>query len=316
MSRLARIIRHSSHRLQFLHATGIARSARGWRGPSGWLDRQADLLPTPYFHVVFVPAEVAAMAFQNKAVIYAILFQAAAETLRTIAADPRHLGAEIGFIAMLHTWGQTLTHHPHLHCVVPGGGLSPDGARWIACRPNFIPAHPRASRASYRRLFLRAPVKQRSTPGRLRFFGDMARLAEARAFAAQTKRLRKISWVVYAKPPFGSPDQVLAYLGRYTHRVAIANSRLVAIDETRVRFRWRDYRQANQSKLMTARRTRVHPPLPAPRPARRIPPHPSLRLPGQRAPPEQARPDPAAARPTRTAANPPQRRIIASACAN
>ena len=189
------------------------------------------------------------MAFQNKAVIYAILFQVAAETLRTIAADPRHLGAEIGFIAMLHTWGQTLTHHPHLHCVVPGGGLSPDGARWIACRPNFfLPIH--VLSRFYRRLFLER-LQAAFDAGRLRFFGDMARLAEARAFAAQTKRLRKISWVVYAKPPFGSPDQVLAYLGRYTHRVAIANSRLVAIDETRVRFRWRDYRQANQSKLMT-----------------------------------------------------------------
>ena len=169
-----------------------------------WLaDRQADLLPAPYFHVVFtVPAEVAAMAFQNKAVIYAILFQAAAETLRTIAADPRHLGAEIGFIAMLHTWGQTLTHHPHLHCVVPGGGLSPDGARWIACRPNFfLPIH--VLSRFYRRLFLER-LQAAFDAGRLRFFGDMARLAEARAFAAQTKRLRKISWVVYAKPPFGS----------------------------------------------------------------------------------------------------------------
>ena len=143
------------------------------------------------------------MAFQNKAVIYAILFQAAAETLRTIAADPRHLGAEIGFIAMLHTWGQTLTHHPHLHCVVPGGGLSPDGARWIACRPNFfLPIH--VLSRFYRRLFLER-LQAAFDAGRLRFFGDMARLAEARAFAAQTKRLRKISWVVYAKPPFGSP---------------------------------------------------------------------------------------------------------------
>ena len=274
-----------------------------------WLaDRQADLLPAPYFHVVFtVPAEVAAMAFQNKAVIYAILFQAAAETLRTIAADPRHLGAAIGFIAMLHTWGQTLTHHPHLHCVVPGGGLSPDGARWIACRPNFfLPIH--VLSRFYRRLFLER-LQAAFDAGRLRFFGDMARLAEARAFAAQTKRLRKISWVVYAKPPFGSPDQVLAYLGRYTHRVAIANSRLVA--------HRRDPGPVPLARLSTgepkqaddARRTRVHPPLPAPRPARRIPPHPSLRLPGQRAPPEQARPDPAAARPTRTAANPPQRRL-------
>jgi len=216
-----------------------------------WLaDRQADLLPVPYFHVVFtVPAEAAAIAFQNKAVVYAILFQAVAETLRTIAADPRHLGAEIGFIAILHTWGQTLTHHPHVHCVVPGGGLSPDGTRWIACRPSFfLPVH--VLSRLYRRLVIEH-LQAAFDAGRLRFFGDLARLAEARAFAVQIKRLRQINWVVYAKPPFGSPDQVLAYLGRYTHRVAIANSRLVAMDETRVRFRWRDYRQENMNKLMT-----------------------------------------------------------------
>jgi hypothetical protein len=216
-----------------------------------WLaDRQADLLPVPYFHVVFtVPAEVAAMAFQNKPLVYAILFQAAAETLRTIAADPRHLGAEIGFIAILHTWGQTLTHHPHVHCLVPGGGLSPDGARWIACRPTFfLPIH--VLSRLYRRLFLER-LQAAFDAGRLRFFGDMTKLAERQTFAAQIKRLRQIGWVVYAKPPFGSPDQVLAYLGRYTHRVAIANSRLVAMDETRVRLRWHDYRQENKSKLMT-----------------------------------------------------------------
>ena len=216
-----------------------------------WLaDRQADLLPVPYFHVVFtVPAEVAVMAFQNKSVVYAILFQAAADTLRTITADPRHLGAEIGFIAMLHTWGQTLTHHPHLHCVVPGGGLSPDGARWIACRPNFfLPIH--VLSRLYRRRFLEQ-LQAAFDAGRLRFFSDMAKLAERQTFAAWIKRLRQIGWVVYAKPPFGSPDQVLAYLGRYTHRVAIANSRLVAMDETQVRLRWRDYRQDNKSKLMT-----------------------------------------------------------------
>ena len=229
-----------------------------------WLaDRQADLLPAPYFHVVFtVPAEVAAMAFQNKAVVYAILFQAAAETLRTIAADPRHLGAEIGFIAILHTWGQTLTHHPHLHCVVPGGGLSPAGGvedvsptgieeteRWIACRPTFfLPIH--VLSRLYRRLFLER-LQAAFDAGRLRFFGDMAKLAERQTFAAWIKRLRQIGWVVYAKPPFGSPDQVLAYLGLYTHRVAIANSRLVAMDENRVRFQWRDYRQNNKAKVMT-----------------------------------------------------------------
>jgi hypothetical protein len=215
-----------------------------------WLaDRQADLLEVPYFHVVFtVPAQVAAMAFQNKAVVYAILFQAAAETLRTIAADPRHLGAEIGFIAILHTWGQTLTHHPHLHCVVPGGGLSPDGTRWIACRPSFfLPVHVLSQ--LYRRLFLEQ-LEAAFDAGRLRFFGERAGLAEARALATQLRALRKVNWVVYAKPPFGSPEQVLAYLGRYTHRVAIANSRLVAMDKTQVRLRWRDYRQHNKAKVM------------------------------------------------------------------
>jgi hypothetical protein len=208
-----------------------------------------DLLEVPYFHVVFtVPAEMAAMAFQNKAVVYAMVFRAAAETLRTIAADPQHLGAEIGFIAILHTWGQTLTHHPHLHCVVPGGGLASDGARWIACRPNFVlPIH--VLSRLYRRLFLEQ-LQAAFDAGRLRFFGELASLAEGLAFAGQIKRLGKINWVVYAKPPFGSPEQVLAYLSRYPHRVAIANSRLVAMDGTRVRFRWRDYRQHNKAKVM------------------------------------------------------------------
>ena len=229
-----------------------------------WLaDRQADLLPVPYFHVVFtVPAEVAAMAFQNKAVVYAMLFRAADETLHSIAADPRHLGAEIGFIAILHTWGQTLTHHPHLHCVVPGGGLSfargeegasPTGAEksdsWIACRPNFfLPIH--VLSPLYRRRFLEQ-LQAAFDAGRLRFFGNLTALAQPPAFARHLKRLRKINWVVHAKPPFGSPEQVLAYLSRYTHRVAIANSRLVAMDATRVRFRWRDYRQHNKAKVLT-----------------------------------------------------------------
>jgi hypothetical protein len=204
--------------------------------------------------VVFtVPAEVAAIAFQNKAAVYAMLFRAAAETLRTIAADPRHLGAEIGFIAILHTWGQTLTHHPHLHCVVPGGGLAPihsgEGReRWIACRPRFfLPVH--VLSRLYRRLFLEH-LQAAFDTGQLRFFGELAGLAEARAFVARLKALRKMNWVVYAKPPFGSPEQVLAYLGRYTHRVAIANSRLVAMDKTQVRLRWRDYRQHNKAKVM------------------------------------------------------------------
>ncbi|NCF83630.1 MAG: IS91 family transposase [Proteobacteria bacterium] len=221
-----------------------------------WLaDRQADLLEVPYFHVVFtLPAEVAAVAFQNKAVVYAMLFRAAAETLRTIAADPRHLGAEIGFIAILHTWGQTLTHHPHLHCVVPGGGLAPihsddERWRWIACRPRFfLPVH--VLSRLYRRLFLEQ-LQAAFDAGRLTFFGELAGLAEAPAFATRLKALRKVNWFVYAKPPFGSPEQVLAYLGRYTHRVAIANSRLVAIDGTRVRLQWRDYRQHNKAKVMT-----------------------------------------------------------------
>ncbi len=220
-----------------------------------WLaERQADLLSVPYFHVVFtLPAEVAAIAFQNKALVYAMLFRAAAETLKTIAADPQHLGAEIGFIAILHTWGQTLSHHPHLHCVVPGGGLAPihsdeDRVRWIACRPTFfLPIHVLSQ--LYRRRFLEQ-LQAAFDAGRLRFFGDLAALAQPPAFARHLKRLRKINWVVYAKPPFGSPEQVLAYLSRYTHRVAIANNRLVAMDGTRVRFRWRDYRQHNKAKVM------------------------------------------------------------------
>ena len=215
-----------------------------------WLaDRQAGLLPTPYFHVVFtLPAPAAAIAFQNKAAVYAILFEAAAETLKTIAANPRHLGAEIGFIAILHSWGQALTHHPHIHCVVPGGGLAPDRRRWIASRPQFfLPVH--VLSRLYRRLFL-ARLAAAFDAGALRFFGDLADLAEPRAFARQIEALRKTGWIVYAKPPFGSPEQVLAYLGRYTHRVAIANSRLVGLDDTSVRFRWRDYRQQGKVRVM------------------------------------------------------------------
>lgn len=215
-----------------------------------WLaDRQADLLDVPYFHVVFtLPAELAAIAFQNKAEIYAMLFRVVAETLKTIAGDPRHLGAEIGFIAILHTWGQTLTHHPHVHCVVPGGGLAPDGERWIACRPSFfLPVH--VLSRLYRRLFLEQ-LRVAFEAGRLRFHGDLAGLARRPAFDDQLDRLAKINWVVHAKPPFGSPQQVLAYLGRYTHRVAIANSRIVAMPGTRVLLRWRDYRQNNKVKIM------------------------------------------------------------------
>jgi hypothetical protein len=215
-----------------------------------WLaDRQADLLPVPYFHVVFtLPAEVAAIAFQNKAVVYAILFDVVAATLKTIAADPRHLGGEIGFIAILHTWGQTLTHHPHIHCLVPGGALCSDG-RWIECRPHFfLPIHLLSS--LFRRLFLER-LKAAYTTGRLRFSGTLDGLGDADAFAAAIRQLRRKNWVIYAKPPFGSPEHVLAYLGQYTHRVAIANSRLLSADDTTVTFRWRNYRHGNAPGLIT-----------------------------------------------------------------
>jgi hypothetical protein len=214
-----------------------------------WLaDRQAELLPIPYFHVVFtLPAEVAAIAFQNKAAVYTILFRAVAQTLRTIAADPRHLGAEIGFIAVLHTWGQNLHHHPHIHCLVPGGGLSPDGTRWIACRPGFFLPVPVLS-CLFRRLFLDHLA---AAFANLSFFGEIAALGDATTFAARLADLRQREWVVYAKRPFAGPEQVLAYLGRYTHRVAIANSRLVALTHGKVSFRWRDYRHHDKSKVMT-----------------------------------------------------------------
>ena len=218
---------------------------------AAWLAaRQADLLPVPYFHVVFtLPAPVAAMAFQNKEIIYTILFKTAAETLRRIAADPKHLGAEIGLLAVLHTWGQNLHHHPHVHCVVPGGGPSLDGARWVGCRPGFFLPIRVLSRL-FRRLFLDA-LRGAFEAGELNFFGDLAGLAEPDAFAEKCRALREIEWVVYAKPPFGGPAQVLAYLSRYTHRVAIANSRIAEITEQSVTFRWKDYRHHGKTKLMT-----------------------------------------------------------------
>jgi hypothetical protein len=215
-----------------------------------WLaDRQADLLPVPYFHVVFtVPTEAAEIAFHNKAVIYAILFDAVATTLKTIAADPRHLGGEIGFLAILHTWGQALTHHPHIHCLVPGGAIV-DGERWLACRPRFfLPIH--VLSRLFRRLFLER-LQAAHLTGKLRFSATLAGLDDADAFATMVRQLRRRNWVVFAKPPFGSPEHVLAYLGRYTHRVAIANSRLVSADDTAVSFRWRDYRHGNASKVMS-----------------------------------------------------------------
>lgn len=216
-----------------------------------WLaERQAELLPVPYFHVVFtVPAPVAEIAFQNKATVYAILVRTAAETLVTIAADPKHLGAEIGVTAVLHSWGQTLHHHPHVHGIVPGGGLSPDGTRWIACRPGFfLPV--RVLSRLFRRLFLEQ-LQAAFNAGDLGFFGTLADLADARTFARHLAGLRRIDWVVYAKRPFGGPEQVLAYLGQYTHRVAISNGRLLALTDGQVSFRWRDYRHHNKAKVMT-----------------------------------------------------------------
>jgi Putative transposase/Transposase zinc-binding domain len=217
---------------------------------AAWLaERQAELLPVPYFHVVFtLPAPAAEIAFQNKAAVYAILFRAAAETLSTIAADPKHLGAEIGFIGVLHTWGQNLQHHPHVHCLVPGGGVSPDGRRWIACRPGFfLPV--RVLSRLFRRLFLEN-LKAAFESGRLAFFGALAEFAAAPVFARRLSELRRKEWVVYAKRPFAGPAAALAYLGRYTHRVAISNSRLIDMTGDRVRFRWRDYRHHNKSKVM------------------------------------------------------------------
>jgi hypothetical protein len=211
---------------------------------AAWIeDRTADLLDTEYFHVVFtVPQAIAEIAAQNKAVVYGILFRATAETLRTIAADPTHLGAQVGFFAVLHTWGQTLMHHPHLHCVVPGGGLSPDGTQWIACRPGFfLPV--RVLSRLFRRLFLDA-LQDAFEAGRLHFSGSLQALSERAVFADQLEPARKAEWVVYAKRPFAGPQQVLDYVGRYTHRVAIANQRLLDLDDRHVRFRYKDYRAA------------------------------------------------------------------------
>jgi hypothetical protein len=216
-----------------------------------WLeDRRSELLAVPYFHVVFtMPQKVAAIAFHNKGPVYDILFHAAAETLRTIATDPEHLGAELGFFAVLHTWGQTLLHHPHLHCVVTGGGLAPDGSRWIACRPNFfLPV--RVLARLFRRLFL-AALERAFDAKKLTFYGCLEPLRDPRAFQRYLAPARKAEWCVYAKPPFAGPKQVLAYVARYTHRVAISNNRLVAIGQGKVGFRWKDYRDACRQKTMT-----------------------------------------------------------------
>ena len=216
-----------------------------------WLaERESELLPVPYFHVVYtLPAEIAAIAYQNKAVVYDLLFKASAETTLTIAADPRHLGARIGFMSVLHSWGSALTHHPHVHMIVPGGGLSPDGSSWIACRPRYFLTVEVLS-ALFRRLFLQMLVAAHHAGG-LQFFGDHAQLADRAAFKAYLAPLRKIDWVVYAKEPFAGPRQVLRYLSRYTHRIAISNRRLVSANENGVAFRYKDYRIEGPARTKT-----------------------------------------------------------------
>jgi hypothetical protein len=218
-----------------------------------WLaEREADLLPVGYFHVVFtLPAEIAAIAFTNKALLYDLLFRAASQTLLTIAADPRHLGARIGITAVLHTWGSAMTHHPHVHMIVPGGGVALDGTHWIASRPAFL-LPVRVLGKLFRRLFLTRLIALHEA-GRLAFFGSLAHLADRRAFQRYIAPVRKKRFVVYAKPPFAGPQAVLAYLSRYTHRVAIANRRLIAFDESGVTFRYKDYRRdgPERQRVMT-----------------------------------------------------------------
>ena len=222
-------------------------AARDWMAA-----READLLPVAYFHLVFtLPAPIADIAYQNKAIVYDLLFRASAETVTTIATDPRHLGARVGFTSVLHTWGSAMTHHPHVHMIVPGGGLSLGGERWVSCRPGFfLPV--RVLSRLFRRLFL-AMLLAAHKAGRLQFFGEHAQLAGPQVFAAWLSPLRRTEWVVYAKRPFGGPLAVLAYLSRYTHRVAIANSRLIAADADGVTFRWKDYRAKGRTrrKIMT-----------------------------------------------------------------
>lgn len=221
------------------------------RAAQRWLDaRQADLLPVEYYHVVFtLPAEIGAIAYTNKAAIYRLLFDVAAETLLTIAADAKHLGAQIGATLVLHTWGSALTHHPHVHGIIPGGGLSPDGERWVACRHGFfLPV--RVLSRLFRRRFIEGLATLHRT-GQLQFFGEHAGLADAGAFGRWLAPLRTCEWVVYAKRPFAGPAAVLAYLSRYTHRVAISNRRLLAMDGNSVTFRWKDYRTKGRTRHKT-----------------------------------------------------------------
>ena len=217
-----------------------------------WLaEREGELLPVPYFHVVFtLPQQIGGLALQNPREIYSILFRAASETLLSIAADPKRLGAAIGFIAVLHTWGQNLHLHPHLHCVVPGGGISPDGAHWIGCKKQwfFLPVKVLSGR--FRNLFL-IYLGKAFRAGKLKFHGGMAHLAQPAVFEALCRQARRIEWVVFVKPPFGGPEQVLKYLARYTHRVAISNQRLLSMENGRVSFVYKDYADGNRSKVMT-----------------------------------------------------------------
>jgi len=213
-----------------------------------WVEaRRAELLPVEYFHVVFtIPEQLARIAYHNRKVVYDILFKATAETLTTIARDPKHLGAEIGFFAVLHTWGQNLQHHPHLHCVVPGGGLSTDGKRWESCRPGYFLCVKVLSRL-FRRLFLEQ-LRSAFRKGKLRFFAELAELRKSACFIRYLAPLQEAEWVVYAKAPFGGPRQVLDYLGRYTHRVALCNERLLDVKDGQVTFQWKDYRAKGREK--------------------------------------------------------------------
>jgi hypothetical protein len=224
------------------------------QGPAArdWMAARAeDLLPVEYFHVVFtLPAEIARIAYWNKREVYGLLFRASAETVMTIAADTKRLGAKVGMTSVLHTWGSALTHHPHVHMIVPGGGMSPDGTGWVACKPGFF-LHVRVLSRLFRRLFIEGLMALHRS-GELTFFADLAGLADPDAFTAYLAPLRKTEWVVYAKLPFGGPEQVLAYLSRYTHRVAISNHRLVSADADTVAFRWKDYRikRGDRMKVM------------------------------------------------------------------
>ena len=222
-------------------------AARDWMAA-----RSEDLLPVEYFHLVFsLPAEIARIAYWNKRAVYGLLFRVSAKTVTTIADDPKRMGARVGMTSVLHTWGSALTHHPHVHMIVPGGGLSKDGNRWVACKPGFF-LHVRALSRLFRRLFIEGLLALHCE-GDLNFFGDLAGLSEPQAFAAYLTPLRKNEWVVYAKPPFGGPEAVLAYLSRYTHRVAISNSRIVSADATTVAFRWKDYRIKNGERQKVMR---------------------------------------------------------------